>query len=133
MASGQPPSPGRVRPEVVELLAYHHPGLSDFTSWPWTKLHHLDGRPFTAEELALANSATVEEAVAAQRLAAAVRDRAEGKRAVLLRLQELLTTVPGWQGMHVLEAASHLPAPGQEEVAELLSRYSLEELGLAGG
>jgi hypothetical protein len=74
------------------LLADAHPDpeLTDFTTWPWVKVHHLDGRPFSAGELALVNAASVEEAQAAQRLMQATYERRCREETDLGRMRELL-------------------------------------------
>lgn len=121
---------GRPRPEVVELLAYHHPQLSDFSAKPWNLYHLDDARPFTPAEAAIANSATPDEVLAAQRLALAQQTREQRKYKDLRRAMELLALVPGWESLEVREALSRLPRKEQEEAVELFSRYGPEDLGL---
>lgn len=85
----------RVRTQVVELLAYLDMSRSDFASRPRRLVHLEGGRPFTAAESALANSATPDEIAAAQRLAAAAAEREQRKTADYARAMELMSAVPG--------------------------------------
>jgi hypothetical protein len=113
----------RLRHNVVELLVSHHATLSDFSVRPW-RLFHENGKPFTPAESALANSATPDEVVAAQKLALAGQAREQRKYEDLRRVTELLAMVPGWEDMQIPDVVARLPAAEQAEAIELLSRYS---------
>jgi hypothetical protein len=107
--TGPPLAAGRLRRDVVSLLAGHDHKLSGFTGERWRLVHEDGGCPFSSAE----------------------RDCWDGKHAVLQRLRELCAVVPGWEDMDSHEVASHLPEREQEKTAGLLSRDSLKELGLA--
>ena len=121
----------RPRRDVIELLAFHHPHLSDFSRKPW-RLFHLDGgRPFTAEEAALCATATPAEVAAGVRLALAAWDRERRKRDDFARLRELLGMAislagSGGEDLPVPVLLALLPQAEQEEAARLLGQGDLQ-------
>ncbi len=109
----------RIRPDVVDLLVDHDADASDFSCKPW-RLVHADGRPFSARESFLANSATPAETQAALRLALAATAR-YAREAAKGRLNELLGERLR-TGMEFTAAVATLPDAAQSEVAALLER-----------